>query len=134
MSDANDIFELIGDLYYSDTGFLRPGKSDPIRDTSSEENWDRFQTWMKEIYPISVLEACLRFKQHSEKATPEKVYVICLNDSVEAVVDGSESKATGIKDSLRESYWKREGRSFRDRDHYNTVGHWNLHVVPLLEE
>jgi len=38
-------FEIIGDLYYADTGFLRPGKSDPMRDTNDSENVERFEQW-----------------------------------------------------------------------------------------
>jgi hypothetical protein len=42
-------YELIGELYYRDTGFLRPGKSEAPetgRDSGSEENVARFDDWM----------------------------------------------------------------------------------------
>lgn len=42
----NEKFEIVGGLYYEDTGYLRPGKSDPIRDTGSHENRARFESWL----------------------------------------------------------------------------------------
>lgn len=42
-------FETIGALYYAATGYLRPGKSEPLatnRDSSSAENVARFDEWM----------------------------------------------------------------------------------------
>lgn len=43
--NANDEFERIGERYASATGFLRPGKDDPFRDSSSSENTMRFRQW-----------------------------------------------------------------------------------------
>lgn len=39
-------FELINKLYYNDTGYLRPGKSDPLYNSSSPENLERFEHWL----------------------------------------------------------------------------------------
>ncbi len=41
-------FEAIGSLYYGATGYLRPGKSEPLatnRDSSDPENVARFDQW-----------------------------------------------------------------------------------------
>lgn len=42
-------FETVGDLYYRDTGYLRPGKDEPAvtgRDSNSDENRERFEQWL----------------------------------------------------------------------------------------
>jgi hypothetical protein len=42
-------FEVVAALYYRDTGFLRPGKSEPVgsyRDPNSDENRERFEQWV----------------------------------------------------------------------------------------
>jgi hypothetical protein len=38
-------FEVAGQLYHFETGHLRPGKSSLTEDTSSDENWQRFEEW-----------------------------------------------------------------------------------------
>lgn len=43
--DALTYFEIVGDLYYRRYGDLRPGKSDPLKDSNSAENRIRFQGW-----------------------------------------------------------------------------------------
>jgi hypothetical protein len=46
--NANERFERIGEMYYRDTGFLRPGKSEPAetgRESNSAENICRFDSW-----------------------------------------------------------------------------------------
>ena len=40
-------FERIGELFYRETGHLRPGKDDPREDTSSFENQERFRAWFE---------------------------------------------------------------------------------------
>lgn len=45
--NANARFERIGEAYYRDTFHLRPGKSDPERNTSDPENVKRFDDWYK---------------------------------------------------------------------------------------
>jgi hypothetical protein len=45
---STDRFELVGRLYYSATGYLRPGKSEPLetgRDANSDENRERFENY-----------------------------------------------------------------------------------------
>ena len=49
-ADANDSFERIGDAYYRASGFLRPGKDDVFRDSSSDENVARFHAWADAEY------------------------------------------------------------------------------------
>ncbi len=44
-NDANESFEQVGRLYERATGHLRPGKDDPFRDSSSDENRKRFHEW-----------------------------------------------------------------------------------------
>lgn len=39
-------FEAINSLYYSRTGYLRPGKDALYYDSSSEENSERFTNWL----------------------------------------------------------------------------------------
>jgi len=46
--NANERFERIASQYYKDTGYLRPGKSDPERDTCNSENVERFGNWYNE--------------------------------------------------------------------------------------
>jgi len=43
---SNERFELINRLYQADTGYMRPGKSDPNYDTSCDENRERFEHWL----------------------------------------------------------------------------------------
>jgi len=59
---GNERFEIIGDLYYADTGFLRPGKSDPMRDTNDSENVERFEQWFAtQAFSAAIVEiACLK--------------------------------------------------------------------------
>lgn len=57
-SDPLGTFEDIGDWFYRETGFLRPGKSEPLecggRDEEREAAW---QEWAKRKR-VHVLEAC----------------------------------------------------------------------------
>lgn len=49
MSTANERFEAVGYLYYRATGYLRPGKAEPLetgRESSSDENRERFEQWL----------------------------------------------------------------------------------------
>lgn len=46
--NENDRFEIVNRLYYRETGHLRPGKDDPLEDTSSKENIDRFKQFCLE--------------------------------------------------------------------------------------
>ena len=50
-------FEIIGWLYYGATGKLRPGKDDPIEESSSEENIERFEQWFATKSFTDALEA-----------------------------------------------------------------------------
>lgn len=50
-ADAIDEYERIGAMYHRDTGFLRPGKSEPLvtgRDSNSDENRTRWALWCAE--------------------------------------------------------------------------------------
>lgn len=46
--NENERFEIINRLYYRETGHLRPGKDDPLEDTGSQENIDRFALFCQE--------------------------------------------------------------------------------------
>ncbi len=49
MADALSRFEALGALYYAETGYLRPGKSNPLetgRDSNDDENRERFEQWV----------------------------------------------------------------------------------------
>ena len=42
-------FEIVGELYRAETGYLRPGQSEPAvtgRDSSSDESRERFEQWI----------------------------------------------------------------------------------------
>jgi hypothetical protein len=74
MLNANDRFEIIGKLYWLETGYLRPGKNAVTHDTSSEENHARFEQWfalksfMNAIERIYVLEQKLeRLERENEE-------------------------------------------------------------------
>jgi hypothetical protein len=50
MHDEAARFEIIGELYYRRTGRMRPGKAEPLatgHDSMSEENFDRFESWIQ---------------------------------------------------------------------------------------
>ena len=72
--DENQLeqFERIADEFYAATGHLRPGKDDPIEDTSSPENRKRWQEWSqgrnREV--LASLRAAL--KGESPSLQPEK--------------------------------------------------------------
>lgn len=55
--NENVRFERIAELFYKDTGYLRPGKSDPEKDTSSSENVDRFNKWYHDKCRIALAAA-----------------------------------------------------------------------------
>lgn len=63
MATSSEIFEVIGDLYYQDTGHLRPGKSDPLRDTSTEENQLRFLEWYRLNVVNRLVDQILAYSQ-----------------------------------------------------------------------
>ena len=63
MATSNEIFETIGDLYYQDTGHLRPGKSDLLEDTSSEENQLRFLEWYRLNVVSRLVDQILAYSQ-----------------------------------------------------------------------
>jgi hypothetical protein len=49
MASALERFEALGSLYYTGTGYLRPGKSNPLetgRDSNDDENRERFEAWL----------------------------------------------------------------------------------------
>lgn len=56
--NANERFERIGKRFYKETLFLRPGKSDPEKDTSSPENVKRFDDW----YENKFRELCAAYE------------------------------------------------------------------------
>ena len=43
--DWNGIFEALGTVYYQRFGRLRPGKDDPCRDSSDDENTKQYREW-----------------------------------------------------------------------------------------
>lgn len=48
--NANEAFEVVGDLYYRRFHVLRPGKDSPAEcheNSSSDENRERFGTWLQ---------------------------------------------------------------------------------------
>ena len=48
--DPNETFEDIADWFYTDTGIMRPGKSQPMEmcGSSDEERHDAFRKWAQE--------------------------------------------------------------------------------------
>jgi hypothetical protein len=42
---ANDDFERLAAMYYSDTGHLAPGKDDPLNARTVEERFAEFDKW-----------------------------------------------------------------------------------------
>jgi hypothetical protein len=71
VSNAISRFEALGALYYTETGYLRPGKSNPMetgRDSNDDENRERFEQWVATrslaaaLNRIIVLEAAIEFE------------------------------------------------------------------------
>lgn len=44
--NANETFERVGDLFYLDTGMLRPGKSEPAELETEKRNERRREAWI----------------------------------------------------------------------------------------
>lgn len=65
----NDLerFEILADLYYRDSGHLMPGKSDPIKDTNTDENRQRFGEWYKTQSLESALKRILQLQNEVEE-------------------------------------------------------------------
>lgn len=61
--DPTGTFEDIGDWFYRETGFLRPGKSDPLecgdRDEERRRAWDEWVTGKRDLI-VDALAAALR--------------------------------------------------------------------------
>jgi hypothetical protein len=69
MSDnlANERFEIIGDLYFRHTGFMRPGKDSRNYDTSSPENRERFDQWRDDSLAYCAVERLVQLETvHTE--------------------------------------------------------------------
>lgn len=74
-ASPHERYELVGELYHRDTGYLRPGKDEPAatgRDSSSAENVSRFDEWMATRCFTAALERIyeLELEEH-ESGLPE---------------------------------------------------------------
>ena len=60
-----------------------------------------------------------------------QAHVICLNDSVEHVVIGTENQAMKLLVQLKIAYWKRNRWIFNNnQSDYNLRCYWHIHTVP----
>ena len=56
MSEMLDqLFECIAELYQARYGRLAPGKYDPLQNSSSEENWKQYNSWLDRR---AIFDAC----------------------------------------------------------------------------
>ena len=71
MINANEEFEIIGELYHSRFRMLRPGKSVPMQsgyESSSEENQAQFSTWRNSALAFQdAIECISRLKARIEE-------------------------------------------------------------------
>lgn len=70
---ANDRFEALGELYYRATGYLRPGKSEPMetgRSANSDENRERFEQWLVSHGWTAALDRIVELERKVEDLSP----------------------------------------------------------------
>lgn len=58
--NANEKFEIVADLFYRDTGFLRPGKSLPMEMCSTESEQRRQTAWEQWVMDNRMLPCALQ--------------------------------------------------------------------------
>ncbi len=66
MADSLSRFEALGALYYAETGYLRPGKSNSIetgRDSNDDENRERFEQWVATRSLTAALDRIVSLEQ-----------------------------------------------------------------------
>jgi hypothetical protein len=67
-------FELVGRLYYAATGYLRPGKSNPLesaRDANDSENGARFENYCATRLLTDAIELCVKLEYENEALTDQ---------------------------------------------------------------
>lgn len=58
--DVNTQFEIVADLFYRDTGFMRPGKSMPMEMCSGELDQRRRAAWDKWVIDSRLVPCALQ--------------------------------------------------------------------------
>jgi hypothetical protein len=67
-------FELVGSLYYRETGRLLPGKDEPPgtgRDSYDEENVSRYEEWAATKLFSALLDHAIALESRIERLDPE---------------------------------------------------------------
>ena len=59
-------------------------------------------------------------------------YVLCANDSIEAVVLSNHDEAENELLKLRNKHWKLHCHSFRDVEEFDNRIYWHIHEVNVL--
>jgi hypothetical protein len=79
MVNALTYFEIVGDLYYQSSHRLRPGKSDPMMDSNSQENRELFDEWMrKDSFSCAIAEIDrLIHRLENKESELERLRTVC---------------------------------------------------------
>lgn len=66
--NANERFEIIGELYHLRYRRLRPGKDDPLANSSDPDNVDEFRKWVTSSVAFDdAIEMIARLNERVEK-------------------------------------------------------------------
>lgn len=65
----------------------------------------------------------------SKASKASKAHVICCNDSIELVVIDNVELADRRLKELRDAYYERSRWNWQNREHYECVCYWHIHVV-----
>jgi hypothetical protein len=96
MLNANEFFEIVGELYYARYHRLRPGKSEAPesgRSSMDMENRDRFHTWSNG--PLAFNDAIERIAVLEAKLTELKAGADMLGE----IIDTQRAELAGYKES-----------------------------------
>lgn len=88
-TDSTAQFEAIGDRFYAATGFLRPGKSEPMEMYSSDREERRIQAWIAWCREwkrglISQLEALLVVRHPQLQETKEDTRMDTMSNATDS--------------------------------------------------
>jgi len=60
-------------------------------------------------------------------------YIICMNDSMQAVVLKDEAKAITEMENSKKKYWEAISWYYTDYKEYSRAAYWHIHEVEVLE-
>lgn len=60
-------------------------------------------------------------------------YIICMNDSMSAVVLDDEEKAITEMGILKKKYWEKHSWFYTDYKEYSHLAYWHIHEAEVLE-